>query len=680
MRSSSSIPILLPVVIGACVQFCAAGAPAGPDPTAVKEVMEGRRDTANAAWWGFDVADATRALQAAVNSKARRVIVPDMGRPWIVTGIKLAGDQEIVFENGVEVQAKRGAFKDPGSCLFSAREKRNIKLTGPGATLRMWKADYQGADYKKAEWRHALAFWSCDGVEITGLAVVESGGDGLYLGCNSKAAPCSRVVVRDVRFLGHHRQGVSVICAEHLLIENCELRDTSGTAPQAGIDFEPNEAGERLVDCVMRGCKLEGNAGGAFLFALGKMRPHSPPVSVTIEDCRSSRDSQAVSLGMHPPVGVGGSIAFRGCRFAGTTKGGVYLRNLHAGSARLAFERCEFVNLASATTNGAPVCFRSDTFGKVVGGVRFDDCKIEAATQQRPVSFQNAGTLPMRDVTGRITVKAAGETKTYVLDDEQIAAWFPSGISVVNLPVIEVDAAKLAPAWPPAGPRAYRAGTAKQRHEASYAIWAGAGQTVPLAITSTVVGKGRAKPLELSLASPSGKAVPLRAADSREAGGGATHVFTAAETGTHRLVCRPGSNTILVNSNAAPVCALAPDGAFSFIYAAGDQYFLVPAGTKEFAITVGGDGAEKVKASVFDADGKQAWSEDDVDAPRQFHHQRAEAARDEIWRLRCEKPAHGVCEDWQVLMEGIPAVLAPSPEAVLGVRTAPATEQPRSAP
>ena len=39
-----------------------------PSPEAVREVAEGRRATANAAWWGFDAEDATQALQAAIDS------------------------------------------------------------------------------------------------------------------------------------------------------------------------------------------------------------------------------------------------------------------------------------------------------------------------------------------------------------------------------------------------------------------------------------------------------------------------------------------------------------------------------------------------------------------------------------------------------------------------------------
>lgn len=652
-------------------QVCTAIPPR--DPTAIQEVADGKRDTADATWWGFAPADATAALQGAINSKAKRVIVPNVGAPWIVTGINLASDQEVVFEKGVEVQAKRGAFKDSNACLFSANEKKNIRLTGPGATLRMWKADYQSAAYSKAEWRHALSFWSCEGVEVTGLSIIESGGDGIYLGCNSLAKPNTDVVIRDVRFLDHHRQGISVICAERLVIENCVLSGTSGTAPQAGIDFEPNDAAERLVDCVMRNCTLEGNAGGGFLFALGKMRPSSKPISITIENCTSTRDSQAVALGMHPPVGVGGTITFTQCRFADSTQGGVFLRNLHAGSALLSFVKCQFVNLADKSSNGAPICFRSDTFGKVVGGVRFDDCVIEDSSLRRPITFQNAGSLPMRDVTGRITVKATGTEQVHELTEKLIHEWFPSQLGLVNLPVIECDPHKLAPAWPQSGTVVFGAGSAKQRHDSHFVVWARQGQRVSLTLTNGVVGKDKPKPLAATLLSPSGKPVPLEGAD-------AVRTFVATEPGAYRLQCKPGSNTIQVHSPSAPVSAFAPDGAFSFIYPAGDQYFLVPSGVGEFAITIGGDGLERVKASVFDSAGRQVWSHDNIDAPRQFHQKRSDTSRDEVWSLRCDIPSQGVCEDYQILIEGIPPLLAASPESVLSLRGTPATSKPPHAP
>src|SRR6187397_2770600 len=80
------------------------------DPQAIREVTEGKHTDAKAVWWGFDPTDATSGLQAAIRSGARKVIVEDMGAPWVVDKIQLGSDQEIVFEKGVVVQAKRGAF------------------------------------------------------------------------------------------------------------------------------------------------------------------------------------------------------------------------------------------------------------------------------------------------------------------------------------------------------------------------------------------------------------------------------------------------------------------------------------------------------------------------------------------------------------------------------------------
>ncbi|MCX7888041.1 MAG: hypothetical protein N3B01_12415, partial [Verrucomicrobiae bacterium] len=83
-------------------------------------------ETVRAAAFGFNPTNATAALQAAVNSGARKVIVENMGAPWIVNKIQLAGDQEIVFEKGVVVQALRGAFKGTGDSLFTGTLKTNI--------------------------------------------------------------------------------------------------------------------------------------------------------------------------------------------------------------------------------------------------------------------------------------------------------------------------------------------------------------------------------------------------------------------------------------------------------------------------------------------------------------------------------------------------------------------------
>ena len=120
----------------------------------------------------------------------------------------------------------------------------NITLTGYGARLCMNKADYQSDAYEAAEWRMCLDFMGCSKICIEGLSLEDSGGDGIYLGATKEQPWCADVTIRNVVCSNHHRQGISVISAVNLLIENCTLTGTSGTAPQAGIDLEPNGENE----------------------------------------------------------------------------------------------------------------------------------------------------------------------------------------------------------------------------------------------------------------------------------------------------------------------------------------------------------------------------------------------------------------------------------------------------
>lgn len=71
------------------------------NPVAIAEVQAGKRPAANAAWWGFDDEDATDALQAAIRSGAKKVIVPNLGKDWIVRPIQLVSDQELFSSIGV---------------------------------------------------------------------------------------------------------------------------------------------------------------------------------------------------------------------------------------------------------------------------------------------------------------------------------------------------------------------------------------------------------------------------------------------------------------------------------------------------------------------------------------------------------------------------------------------------
>lgn len=320
---------------------------AAPNADKVAQVQAGTEKRAVASWWGFNADDSTEFVQAAIDSGAAQVVVPYVGAPWVVRPIKLRSDLELIFEPGVVVLAKPGEFKGKGDSLFSVSDASNISIRGYGATLRMRKADYQSEAYEKAEWRMTLDFTGCTNIKVEGVRLESSGGDGIYIGCTAKQPYCRDVTIRDVVCHDHHRQGISVIGAVNLLIENCVMSGTSGTAPEAGIDLEPNGPDERLENCVIRNCIFEDNAGAGMLVYVRPLSCESAPLSILFENCyvRSGKDA-GIAVGAVKDDGPKGTIEFRNCTVENTQGSGAYVYDKVAENARVRFVDCKWSNVA----------------------------------------------------------------------------------------------------------------------------------------------------------------------------------------------------------------------------------------------------------------------------------------------------------------------------------------------
>lgn len=317
-----------------------------PDPDAVQEVLAGLRTEANAAWWGFDPDDSTEYLQAAIDSGVPRLIVPNMGQDWVVRPIFLRSNQEIIFEEGVVITAKKGEYRGRNDSVFTARDVENLTLRGYGATIRMHKSDYAAPPYEKAEWRMGISLRGSTNVEISGFTIRETGGDAIYLGRGAKPYN-ENIVIRDVVADSNYRQGISVISVKGLLIENSVFRNTSGTPPMAGIDFEPNQPDERLEDIVIRNTVFENNEGPGVHFYL-KNLGRASTVSILLENIlvRGSTTGINISLGDVEDQPAG-EIVIRRCIVEGSQRSGIAVRDKEGDQLRIAIEECVVYDVAS---------------------------------------------------------------------------------------------------------------------------------------------------------------------------------------------------------------------------------------------------------------------------------------------------------------------------------------------
>lgn len=90
------------------------------------------------------------------------------------------------------------------------------------------------------------------------------------------------VVLQDVISDDHYRQGMSVISVVGLRVRNCTFSNTNGTAPSAGIDFEPNDRNDRLENIVMDGVTIANNSGNGIDFATNQLGAHAAaPLAMT---------------------------------------------------------------------------------------------------------------------------------------------------------------------------------------------------------------------------------------------------------------------------------------------------------------------------------------------------------------------------------------------------------------
>lgn len=399
------------------------------NPQAVEEVVSGNRSTANAAWWGFNEEDATDALQSALRSGAKKVVVPNVGKDWIVRPIQLVGDQELVLEPGVVITAQRGAYRGGGDSVLNADNLTNLFIRGYGATVRMQKEDYivgkvlkdlnwnrWYGQYEKAEWRMALAIRGCVNVKIEGLTLRDSGGDGIYVAGGGKLTYSKDIQLKDVVCENNYRQGISVISVDGLFVEDSQFNNTWGTPPSSGVDLEPDSARELMKNVVFRNCSFKDNYGDGIEIFLANLRTNPQPVSILFDRCKiTSKRGPGIRVTRISDDGPEGLIEFRNCNVEGTEAYGIKVRDVSADRAKVRFVECvvrdaardrQYADIWSPVALEASQSDRQKRFG----GIEFVNCVVED-NKPRPAVLAKAET-GVFDVTGEITVRSRHPIKS----------------------------------------------------------------------------------------------------------------------------------------------------------------------------------------------------------------------------------------------------------------------------
>jgi len=105
----------------------------GARPDLVEKVLRGEIRQAMASWWGYDKDDATKCLQAAIDSKVPRLMVDTRNGPWTVSGLRGVSNQEICLLGEVVIRAREGAPAEKPLLDFSGLH--DVRLAGWGTRV-----------------------------------------------------------------------------------------------------------------------------------------------------------------------------------------------------------------------------------------------------------------------------------------------------------------------------------------------------------------------------------------------------------------------------------------------------------------------------------------------------------------------------------------------------------------
>ena len=228
-------------------------------------------------------------FQNALNNTAangQALLVP--AGSYNISPIFFPNNSQLVLAAGVTVTANPGY--GPLDKMLNITSQ-NVSIQGAGAAsviFQMRKSEYVAEhSTDNSEWRHCLDIEGASNVTISGISCNQSGGDGIYV-ADGAAGPSQNVTIANSVFDQNFRQGFSLISGVHIFVSNCYFTNTSGTAPEAGIDIEPNTPNNTVADVHITNNFSTGNAGAGLLIALGQLNGSSPSVDITVSNYQSA--------------------------------------------------------------------------------------------------------------------------------------------------------------------------------------------------------------------------------------------------------------------------------------------------------------------------------------------------------------------------------------------------------
>ena len=209
---------------------------------------------------GNGVTDDTAAIQAAVNAlpaSGGTIVVP--AGTYMINALKavnLRSHTRLLLDTGATLAAIPNSAER--YWVVRAWNLNNVEIEGGSVVGE--RTHHRGTT---GEWGYGINISGSSYVYVHNIAVSNCWGDGLAVGGTGWGAsvhPSYSVTLNNVKSNNNRRQGLSILPSTQVYVVNSSFTDTNGTAPQAGIDIEPQTQG-LAKEVRLENVTLANNAG-----------------------------------------------------------------------------------------------------------------------------------------------------------------------------------------------------------------------------------------------------------------------------------------------------------------------------------------------------------------------------------------------------------------------------------
>lgn len=261
------------------------------------------------------------------------------------TGLSLSSNTVLHFDASISI----GGNDLKQYSIVNINRKENVSIIGGEIIGDVGKHNY--VEGSTSEWGHGVYIYKSRSIAVSGLKVSKCIGDAFYISGPSESdiniydSASKQVVLKKCIMDSNRRQGISLIHAEDVIIEDClalNMGQIEYTAPSFGLDIEPNKNNSvrnvRITHFVTENTKADCSVSSGGYQTNGIV---SNRYNILFEKCKFDKsmaimsggvvvvDSDIPGLVVYPREMPDNPVVFKNCRIEGR---GLFFSSRTAGS------------------------------------------------------------------------------------------------------------------------------------------------------------------------------------------------------------------------------------------------------------------------------------------------------------------------------------------------------------